>query len=56
MWRLKTIRFQYEHLFPQRQTVAQKPIRYVTIHFQHRHSAALPRYRNGAEIKLRSHV
>ena len=51
MWTLKAIRFQYEHLFPQRQTVAQKPIRYVTIHCQHRHSAALPRYRNGAEIK-----
>ena len=40
----KTIRFQYEHLFPQRQTVTQKPIRYVTIHFQHRRSTVSPRY------------
>ena len=52
MSRLKnSIRFQCEQLFTQRQTVAQKPIRYVTIHCQHRRSAASPRYRNGAKIK-----
>ena len=52
MSRLKnSIRFQCEHLFTQRQTVAQKPIRYVTIHFQQRRSAALSHYRNGAERK-----
>ena len=52
MSRLKnSIRFQCEHLFTQRQTVVQKPIRYVKIHCQHRRSAASLRYRNGAKIK-----
>ena len=41
-----------EYLFTLPQKMAQKPIRYVTIHFQDRRGAASLRYRNRSEISV----